>query len=71
MAVVATDPIHFVCECVLTHSVDDFEATKEVALFERLGLNLYHGWVVEPQDTESVRRLCLPLLFAHALPDSC
>eukprot|EP00798_Chlamydomonas_sp_ICE-L_P018644 gene18644-25159_t len=39
------------------HSVDGFEATKEVAVFDLLGISLVHGWLVDPQDQETARVL--------------
>lgn len=29
--------------------IDDFEFTPERALFDLLGIDLYHGWIVDPQ----------------------
>ena len=33
------------------HSVFAFEPTKEVSVFDLLGIPLVHGWLVDPQDT--------------------
>lgn len=33
----------FVCR------IDDFEFTPERAIFDLLGIELYHGWIVDPQ----------------------
>ncbi|MEW5307491.1 MAG: hypothetical protein WDW36_009883 [Sanguina aurantia] len=34
---------------------DAFEATREVAVFDLLGIPLVHGWLVDPQDEELAR----------------
>ena len=31
----------------------DFEFTKELSLFDSLGIPIYHGWLVDPQDVEA------------------
>ncbi|XP_042948829.1 uncharacterized protein LOC122281428 isoform X2 [Carya illinoinensis] len=31
--------------------IDDFEFTPECAIFDLLDIPLYHGWIVDPQDT--------------------
>ncbi|XP_066349142.1 uncharacterized protein [Miscanthus floridulus] len=33
--------------------IDDFEFTAELAVFDRLDIPLYHGWIVDPKDTET------------------
>ncbi|XP_071698858.1 uncharacterized protein [Rutidosis leptorrhynchoides] len=33
--------------------IDDFEFTRECAIFDLLGISLYHGWIVDPQDVET------------------
>ncbi|VAI90776.1 unnamed protein product [Triticum turgidum subsp. durum] len=33
--------------------VDDFEFTPERAIFDLLDIPLYHGWIVDPQDTDT------------------
>ena len=36
------------CRC----SVRDFEYTRESIVFDLLGLQLYHGWLADPQNRE-------------------
>ena len=33
--------------------VSDFEFTKELSVFDALGIHIYHGWIVDPQDIET------------------
>ncbi|KAE8728043.1 putative homeobox protein knotted-1 [Hibiscus syriacus] len=33
--------------------IDDFEFTRECAIFDLLDIPLYHGWIVDPQDYET------------------
>ena len=33
-------------------SVDKFEFTRECIIFDLLNIQLFHGWVIDPQDTE-------------------
>lgn len=33
--------------------IDDFEFTRECAIFDLLDIPLYHGWIVDPQDQET------------------
>ncbi|KZV55865.1 hypothetical protein F511_26299 [Dorcoceras hygrometricum] len=33
--------------------IDDFEFTRECAIFDLLDIPLYHGWIVDPQDHET------------------
>lgn len=33
--------------------VNDFEFTRECAIFDLLDIGLYHGWIVDPQDSET------------------
>ncbi|KAK6137602.1 hypothetical protein DH2020_028659 [Rehmannia glutinosa] len=33
--------------------IDDFEFTRECAIFDLLDIPLYHGWIVDPQDRET------------------
>ncbi|KAL8543812.1 hypothetical protein ACS0TY_004391 [Phlomoides rotata] len=33
--------------------IDDFEFTPECAIFDLLDIPLYHGWIVDPQDSET------------------
>ncbi|GFP86497.1 protein fam63a, partial [Phtheirospermum japonicum] len=33
--------------------IDDFEFTRECAIFDLLDIPLYHGWIVDPQDSET------------------
>ncbi|CAF5189435.1 unnamed protein product, partial [Rotaria magnacalcarata] len=32
--------------------VDKFEYTRECIVFDLLNIQLFHGWVIDPQDTE-------------------
>lgn len=34
--------------------IDDFEFTPERAIFDLLGIELYHGWIIDPQDTDTL-----------------
>ncbi|BFZ15787.1 hypothetical protein BsWGS_18826 [Bradybaena similaris] len=34
--------------------VGDFEYTPELIIFDLLGISLYHGWLVDPQDSDTV-----------------
>ncbi|WVZ78551.1 hypothetical protein U9M48_026243 [Paspalum notatum var. saurae] len=38
---------------VMFRKIDDFEFTRERAIFDLLDIPLYHGWIVDPQDTET------------------
>ncbi|KAF7103184.1 hypothetical protein CFC21_104201 [Triticum aestivum] len=38
---------------VMFRKVDDFEFTPERAIFDLLDIPLYHGWIVDPQDTDT------------------
>jgi hypothetical protein len=33
-------------------SVDKFEYTRECIIFDLLNIQLFHGWLIDPQDTE-------------------
>ncbi len=33
--------------------VTDFEFNQELSVFDMLGINLLHGWLYDPQDTET------------------
>lgn len=33
-------------------SIDKFEYTRECIIFDLLDIQLYHGWVIDPQNTE-------------------
>nr|XP_043628471.1 ubiquitin carboxyl-terminal hydrolase MINDY-1-like [Erigeron canadensis] len=33
--------------------IHDFEFTRECAIFDLLGISLYHGWIVDPQDSDT------------------
>ncbi|XP_056174346.1 uncharacterized protein LOC115693322 [Syzygium oleosum] len=33
--------------------IDDFEFTRECAIFDLLDIPLYHGWIVDPQDDDT------------------
>ena len=34
--------------------VSDFEFTPECIVFDLLSIGLYHGWLIDPQNTETV-----------------
>uniref|UniRef100_A0A0D9WU23 MINDY deubiquitinase domain-containing protein n=1 Tax=Leersia perrieri TaxID=77586 RepID=A0A0D9WU23_9ORYZ len=38
---------------VMFRKIDDFEFTRERAIFDLLDIPLYHGWIVDPQDTDT------------------
>ncbi|MCD7452107.1 hypothetical protein HAX54_015024 [Datura stramonium] len=46
--VCGSDEIH-----VLFGRIDDFEFTRECAIFDLLDIPLYHGWIVDPQDHDT------------------
>ncbi|WOL13146.1 ubiquitin carboxyl-terminal hydrolase MINDY-2 [Canna indica] len=33
--------------------ISDFEFTRECAIFDLLDIGLYHGWIIDPQDTDT------------------
>ncbi|XP_038687943.1 uncharacterized protein LOC119987198 isoform X2 [Tripterygium wilfordii] len=37
--------------------IDDFEFTRECAIFDLLDIPLYHGWIVDPQDYETTNAI--------------
>ncbi|GAB2224583.1 hypothetical protein Drorol1_Dr00005345 [Drosera rotundifolia] len=37
--------------------IDEFEFTRECAIFDLLGIPLYHGWLVDPQDHETAEAI--------------
>ncbi|KAF8101673.1 hypothetical protein N665_0202s0035 [Sinapis alba] len=37
--------------------IDDFEFTRECAIFDLLDIPLYHGWIVDPQDVETANAI--------------
>lgn len=39
--------------------IDDFEFTRECAIFDLLDIPLYHGWIVDPQDCETANAIGL------------
>ncbi|CAH9105145.1 unnamed protein product [Cuscuta europaea] len=39
--------------------IDDFEFTRECAIFDLLDIPLYHGWIVDPQDQETANAIGL------------
>ncbi|KAK6158090.1 hypothetical protein DH2020_005404 [Rehmannia glutinosa] len=41
------------CILALGIGIDDFEFTRECAIFDLLDIPLYHGWIVDPQDRET------------------
>ncbi|KAG1510075.1 hypothetical protein G6F52_010988 [Rhizopus delemar] len=38
---------------ILFDSIHGFEPTPELSMFELFGVDLVHGWIVDPQDTET------------------
>ncbi|KAL1316571.1 hypothetical protein HN51_068750 [Arachis hypogaea] len=39
--------------------IDDFEFTPECAIFDLLDIPLYHGWIVDPQDSDTANAIGL------------
>nr|GMD94297.1 ubiquitin carboxyl-terminal hydrolase MINDY-2 [Ipomoea batatas] len=39
--------------------IDDFEFTRECAIFDLLDIPLYHGWIVDPQDHDTANAIGL------------
>lgn len=39
---------------LLYFRVGDFEFTPECIVFDLLSIGLYHGWLIDPQNTETV-----------------
>ncbi|XP_060207178.1 uncharacterized protein LOC132634990 [Lycium barbarum] len=37
--------------------IDDFEFTRECAIFDLLDIPLYHGWIVDPQDHDTANAI--------------
>ncbi|KAK7406189.1 hypothetical protein VNO78_07809 [Psophocarpus tetragonolobus] len=37
--------------------IDDFEFTRECAIFDLLDIPLYHGWIVDPQDYDTANSI--------------
>ena len=37
---------------LLFFSVDQFEYTRECIIFDLLGIQLYHGWIIDPQNKQ-------------------
>ncbi|KAL5718400.1 hypothetical protein ACHQM5_011305 [Ranunculus cassubicifolius] len=37
--------------------IDDFEFTRECAIFDLLDMPLYHGWIVDPQDAHTANAI--------------
>ncbi|XP_057449406.1 uncharacterized protein LOC130740742 isoform X2 [Lotus japonicus] len=37
--------------------IDDFERTQECAIFDLLGIPLYHGWIVDPKDYDTANAI--------------
>ncbi|XP_044477030.1 ubiquitin carboxyl-terminal hydrolase MINDY-1 isoform X2 [Mangifera indica] len=37
--------------------IDDFEFTRECAIFDLLDIPLYHGWIVDPQDYDTTNAI--------------
>nr|XP_048319866.1 ubiquitin carboxyl-terminal hydrolase MINDY-1 isoform X6 [Ziziphus jujuba var. spinosa] len=37
--------------------IDDFEFTRECAIFDLLDIPLYHGWIVDPQDFDTANAI--------------
>ncbi len=40
--------------CVCENRVDQFEYTPECTVFDLLGIRLYHGWLVDPENLQEV-----------------
>ena len=38
----------------MCNRVRDFEYTPELIVFDLLGISLFHGWLVDPQDKHTV-----------------
>jgi len=38
---------------IILYSVRSFEYTSELAVFDLCGVELYHGWLADPQDNET------------------
>lgn len=36
-----------------TGGIRDFEPTPEMSIFDLFNLNLVHGWLIDPQDTDT------------------
>ncbi|XP_058085626.1 uncharacterized protein LOC131233064 isoform X3 [Magnolia sinica] len=48
--------------------IDDFELTTEHAIFDLAGIKLYHGWIVDPQDSDLLAAIgskCYNTLVEH------
>ena len=43
---------HFFINDIVVCRVSDFEFTPECIVFDLLSIGLYHGWLVDPQNTE-------------------
>lgn len=54
--------INLTQKCLLDCSIDDFERTPELAIFDLLKIPLYHGWIFDTQVTSililSVANIC-------------
>ncbi|XP_038975968.1 uncharacterized protein LOC103698954 isoform X4 [Phoenix dactylifera] len=37
--------------------INDFEFTRECTIFDLLDIGLYHGWIVDPQDTDTAEAI--------------
>lgn len=49
-----TTVVHLVlCSNCCHYSVRSFEYTSELAVFDLCGVELYHGWLADPQDHEA------------------
>ena len=47
--------IFITADLILLHfRVGDFEFTSECVVFDLLSIELYHGWLIDPQNTETV-----------------
>ena len=54
-------PVSILCLCMCR--VSDFEYTRECIVFDLLNIQLYHGWLVDPQDQAQVcGSIMLPIL---------
>lgn len=42
---------------VLFRKINDFEFTRECAIFDLLDIGLYHGWIVDPEDKDTAEAI--------------
>ncbi len=60
------------CNAPVSCSVSGFEFTRETGIFDLLGVPLYHGWLVDPQNAwyEVVRDLSYNQLAEKVINDA-